>query len=115
VPAAHTSPISGRESTALSGIKFSNSRGGHQLALVEIRDSRLYREDYETFEEHCRDRWNIDRTYAHRIIGAASVVNNLLPMGNVPANERQVRPFTQFETPADVTLQRRSKSILRRK
>ena len=101
VPAAHTSPISGRESTALSGIKFSNSRGGHQLALVEIRDSRLYREDYETFEDYCLDRWEIHRRHAYRLIDSAEVVKQLecVHLDTKPANEAQVRPLTKLETP----------------
>ncbi len=34
--------------------------------------------------------WQIGRIYAHRLIGAADVVNNLTPMGvKFPATERQ--------------------------
>jgi hypothetical protein len=59
---------------------------GH--ALLAIRDQRLYRQDYGTFEEYLRQRWDLGRSYAHRMIDAAVVVENLLPIGNiVPANE----------------------------
>lgn len=66
-------------------------------ALMEIRDGRLYRARFGTFDEYCRDRWNIDRTYAHRLMDAAQVVNNLLPIGNVlPTNEAQARTLTKL-------------------
>jgi len=61
-------------------------------ALLEIRDSRLYRETHGTFEDYCRERWDFDRTYAHRLTQAATVVS-MLPIGNTPspANEAVVR------------------------
>lgn len=39
-------------------------------ALLEIRDSRLYRQDYGTFEDYCRKRWKISRAHAYRLIEA---------------------------------------------
>ena len=67
-------------------------------ALLEIRDKRLYRADYSTFEDYCRERWNMSRIHAHRMMEAASVTNNLLPIGNVlPATESQARPLTSLE------------------
>jgi hypothetical protein len=65
---------------------------GH--ALLAIRDQRLYRESYATFEDYLRQRWDLSRSYAHRMIDAAVVVENVLPIGNiVPANEAQARPL----------------------
>jgi len=64
-------------------------------ALLAIRDQRLYRESHATFEDYLRQRWDLGRSYAHRMIDAAVVVENLLPIGNiVPANEAQARPLT---------------------
>jgi hypothetical protein len=66
-------------------------------ALKEIRDGRLYRESYKTFEKYVKDKWDFDRTYAHRLIDAYSVNKNLLPVGNKNervaeiTNERQLR------------------------
>src|SRR5512135_1315685 len=60
-------------------------------ALLEIRDLRLYRATHGTFELYCRERWGISRVHAHRMIEAARVAENLLPTGNIPANERQAR------------------------
>lgn len=59
------------------------------LALREIRDSRLYRLDFETFEDFCRSRFDMDRTYAHRLVDAAEI--KMLPIGNKIQNESQAR------------------------
>lgn len=66
-------------------------------ALAAIRDSQLYRASYKTFEDYCRDRWGISRIHAFRMIEAASVADNLLPLGNIPTSERQARPLTSLE------------------
>jgi hypothetical protein len=59
-------------------------------ALLEIRDSRLYRQEFKTFEEYLKERWNMSRAYAHRII-EASQFSALLPIGNKPTSEGQAR------------------------
>ncbi len=71
------------------------------MALVEIRDSRLYRESYATFEEYCRDRWEIHRRHAYRLIDSATVVKQLecVQLGTKPKNESQVRPLTKLVSP----------------
>ena len=46
-------------------------------ALREIRDKRLYRADYDTFEEYCSDRWDLGRQIAHRQISAIETVEYL--------------------------------------
>jgi hypothetical protein len=67
-------------------------------ALMEIRDKRLYRQQYGTFEDYCRERWGMVRQNANRLIAAAETVSNLEPMGSIlPTSERQVRPLTQLE------------------
>lgn len=67
-------------------------------ALLEIRDARLYRQSFDTFEDYCRDRWGMSRIHAHRMIEAANVTNNLLPTGNIlPTSERQARPLASIE------------------
>jgi len=67
-------------------------------ALLAIRDERLYRKDYSTFEEYCRQKWGMSRIHAHRLIESATVAQNLLPMGNIapPSNERQSRPLASL-------------------
>ncbi len=65
-------------------------------ALKEIRSKNYYRDvlEYETFEQYCRDRWDMGRRYMNRLIAAGDVVDNLVPMGTIPSNERQTRPLT---------------------
>lgn len=64
-------------------------------ALSEIRDSRIYRVTFKTFEDYCKDRWGFDRTYAHRLIESAAVCN-VLPIGNKPKSEAQARPLAKL-------------------
>lgn len=63
------------------------------MALLDIRDSRLYRLDYGTFEEYCQRRWDLKQAQAYRLMDAAKVTENLkvLPMGELPTVERQAR------------------------
>lgn len=65
------------------------------LALTRIRDGRLYRETHETFEAYCKDRWDMQRAYAYRLIASAEVRAQLSPIGDkVPQTEAQARPLT---------------------
>lgn len=66
-------------------------------ALLEIRDGRLYRQSFATFEDYCRERWGMQRHYANRLIAAAEVTANLVPIGTIPATESQARPLTTLE------------------
>lgn len=63
-------------------------------ALRDIRDRKGYRFEFSTFDEYCKKRWDFGRSYAHRVIAAVEVMDNLLPMGNIPESERQLRPLT---------------------
>ena len=67
-------------------------------ALTEIRDGRLYRNSHETFEDYCKDRWGISKSYATQVIKAAKVVVNLdsVAIATKPANEAQARPLTSL-------------------
>jgi len=66
-------------------------------ALLAIREQKLYREAFGTFEDYLRQRWDLSRSYAHRLIDAAEVTERLLPVGNIlPMNEAQVRPLTSL-------------------
>lgn len=70
-------------------------------ALKEIRDNQLYKlQGYSNFEDYCQEKWDMGRTYAHRLEVAVNVIDNLkmLPIGNkiLPVNESQVRPLTRL-------------------
>lgn len=69
-------------------------------ALKRIRDQQLYRHRHETFDAYTRDRWQMDRHHAHRLIAASEVAKQLLPEGNIPATEWQARPLAPL-SPAD--------------
>lgn len=73
-------------------------------ALAEIRDSKLYRIEYATFEDYCREEWEMSRPSVYRLIGAAQVSANLSPIGDTesprPSTESQVRPLTKLPDPA---------------
>lgn len=63
-------------------------------ALAAIKAGKLYRETHRSWEQYVRDRWEFDQSYAHRLIEAVSVVENVTPLGGVlPANEAQARPL----------------------
>jgi hypothetical protein len=65
-------------------------------ALSEIREQKLYRAAYATFEDYCRERWNMSRANANRLVQAAAIADNLAPMGAKPTSERQVRPLSKL-------------------
>lgn len=67
-------------------------------ALLAIRDNRLYRAEFGTFEDYCQERWNMDKRYANYQIAAAQVVGNLgttVPV--LPTTERHTRPLTRLD------------------
>lgn len=71
------------------------------LALKEIRDSRLYRKQYKTFEGYCRQRWALGRNYVNKKIQATEIVREL-PVGTVvPTNEAQTRELARLKTPEE--------------
>lgn len=70
-------------------------------ALLEIRDSRLYRALFGTFEDYCRGRWGMSKTHANRMIDAANVAGNLTPIGVIPSNVEQTRPLSREDLSPD--------------
>jgi hypothetical protein len=73
-------------------------------ALVAIRDGRLYRETHGTFEDYCRERWEMSKTQANRLIAAAAVIHNIVKVKESRdiaehLSESAVRPLTGL-TPA---------------
>jgi len=68
-------------------------------ALIEVRDQRLYRAEYHTFEEYLDKRWHISRPRGYQLIGAAQVVNNLSTNGIQipPETERQARELVGLD------------------
>ncbi len=47
------------------------------LALTEIREAKLYRQDFATFEEYCRTRWGWNSSRSRQLIQAAETVKQM--------------------------------------
>lgn len=77
------------------GLKTFVEVGG---ALLAIRDGRLYRQEWGTFEDYCQSKWGISKTHANRLIDSAEVIANLTPIGVIPlpATESQARPLASL-------------------
>ena len=103
-------PAPGRQPTAprpLAELEGIIERGletfvevGH--ALMEIRERRLYKPAYATFDAYLKGRWRTlsSRSYASRLIAAARVVD-VLPVGNTPPNEAQARELVPLLSEPD--------------
>jgi hypothetical protein len=88
------------ERTIAKGLKSFLEVG---MALKEIRDKRLYRQQYDTFEEYCARRWELSRPRAYELCAASEVVEDLSAVADIrllPENERQTRPLTRLKDPA---------------
>ena len=48
------------------------------LAMGKIRDGRLYREDFDSFEQYCQIRWQYGRHYVNRLVAAATLFTTLV-------------------------------------
>jgi hypothetical protein len=76
-------------------------------ALIEIRDSRLYRIEAKTFEEYCQIKFKMSRRHANNLIAAAPVVKTLgstLPISQRAAGELvKVEPDKRQEVFAKAT------------
>ena len=63
-------------------------------ALLAIRESKLYRQEYGTFEEYCKGRWSIERRRAYQLIDASIVVSNITnDVKNFSHRESHVAPL----------------------
>jgi hypothetical protein len=67
-------------------------------ALMVIKEKRLYRINFKTFEDYCIERWAISKPRAYQLIEAANVMIGLSTIVDVlPQSESQVRPLTSLE------------------
>lgn len=72
------------------------------LALKQINERKLYRREFSTFVDYCRERWGFEQRQPYRLIDAALVVEQLktCPIGHVlPATESQARELTRLADP----------------
>lgn len=95
--------ISGAEAERLNTLETTIERGLYTFvdvgnALLEIRDSRLYRTTHGTFEEYCRERWGFERRRVYQLMEAAQVVGNL-DVQNFTQRESHVAPLARLDPP----------------
>lgn len=68
-------------------------------ALATINNERLYRSEFLSFEEYTATKWDMGRSYAHRLIDANTVNNNLAKL--LPDTSLLVSPIGDTETTAE--------------
>lgn len=89
--------LSRREAARLAELEqvIERAEQDRDEALLEVHDQRLYREQYNTFEQYCQQRWNISGNWGKRLVNYARKRSDL-PMGTVE-NERQARELEHLD------------------
>ena len=101
---AAISPLTGDESADLAKCEADIDRGGNLIlnALMAIRNGRLYRAEYSSFEDYCETRWGMTRSYAYRLMNHGCVLDNitadddLSPMGDI-LTRRERKQLGEFQ------------------
>ena len=65
------------------------------LALAEIRDMRLYKPEFKTFMDYCKEKWGWGKGYCNHVIRAAQVVGALPETATIVATEAQARELAR--------------------
>jgi hypothetical protein len=78
-----------------SETRVPNTEISSKSDLAQIRDERLYRAKFPTFEAYCRARWAYGRRYVNRLISAAQLFHYLGTTCSQtrPDQESQLRPM----------------------
>lgn len=92
-------------------------------ALSEIRERKLYRTEFSTFRDYCREVWEIGRSRAYQLMDVADVIENLStivdknevePEPFLPVNEAQARPLTILKAEDQIVVWRLVKNAVLR-
>lgn len=80
--AALTGPRDVRDARRLADLEAVIERGKTAFvevgeALIEVRESKLYRLNYPTFEAYCKGRWGFSRPRAYQLMEAAETVGQI--------------------------------------
>jgi len=71
-------------------------------ALAEIRDTKLYRDEFLNFSDYLTQRWGMSKTHANRLIKADGVVRKIEKAGKKPPkSERVVREAAKDPDPVE--------------
>jgi len=69
-------------------------------ALLKIKENKLYRSEFDTFEDYCLSKWNISKRHGDRLIQASEVIENLRPIGlnsnQIINSESKARILSKF-------------------
>ena len=92
--ARKAAPLSADERTTLQQIETTlRQKMGSFLEvgnlLLQIRDEKLYREEYATFEAYLDERWDLGKSHGYRLIRAAKVANELPDDAPRPSSIRE--------------------------
>lgn len=69
------------------------------MALARIRDDRLYKDQFGTFEDYCKERWGWGRNYSNKLINAHRIAEDVGYHGTQkPIRERQVRELARLDS-----------------
>lgn len=70
-------------------------------ALAEVRAAKLYADEFETFEEYVKEKWQIGQARAYQLMNAANVAKTVLPVVEIP-NERVARQLSTLSKPDQI-------------
>jgi hypothetical protein len=86
-----TAELAQHEATIQRGLREFVEVGN---ALAAIRKGNLYRQEFNTFEEYCKEKWDISPRRAYQLTDAAQILDELRTNGTQtepPKNERAAR------------------------
>lgn len=72
------------------------------MALLSIKEKKLYRAKYKTFENYVAERWKLSRSHAYQLVNAATVYHNIAELENkdrkiiLPTREIQIRSLANL-------------------
>ena len=90
------------ESARFTELEATIERSANEVgkALLEIRDQKLYKKvaGFSTFEQYCRERWQMAKSRAYQLIDAAKSIENVSTIVDVSTqSESVIRPLTRLE------------------
>ncbi len=72
-------------------------------ALKKIKDEKLYKENYATYSEYCRERWKYTPQYMNRLLRSSTLLETLKTetiVSVLPESEAQSNVLLKSENPA---------------
>jgi hypothetical protein len=66
-------------------------------ALLTIREQRLYREEFKTFDAYCAERWGMGKQHANRLISGSQVAANLVASHDALCTPCEIQPTSEYQ------------------